>query len=187
MENINAKGENPFWDFSLDLYRAKDVEAHSLSLQDEYGLDVNLVFLLIWAGFQGAKLTDDSVTILVQHAKAWSETSILPLRQLRQKLKCDIGAVATGQSAQFRQKIKDLELEAERIQQDMLYELIMGVSAVNAKDGERKSVARRNLLTYIRQNDIDIDEQIKTLLESILGQSETVILKKTAANSTSAK
>jgi len=39
---------NPFWDFSLAVYRRPGVAAACLRLQDEAGVDVNLLLYFCW-------------------------------------------------------------------------------------------------------------------------------------------
>ncbi|MTI08236.1 TIGR02444 family protein [Curvivirga aplysinae] len=176
MQNKDEKQGNPLWEFSLKAYGKDQLAQNCLILQDEYALDVNLILLFVWTGLSGAKLTDESTETLIRHAKAWCETTIEPLRTIRRTLKNDIGAVTQMMSADFREDIKAIELAAEKIQQDMLMNVLVKLTAVNALEGDRKSVARRNLLTYLQIQQIKVDTQIRESFESILTISEQVFL-----------
>ncbi len=168
--------KNPLWDFSLHAYADDQFSQHCLSLQDEYGLNVNILLLMMWTGFSGAKLTDDTVATVIRHAQAWQESSVIPLRDMRTRLKVDVGAITTGMSSDFREKVKELELDAERLEQDMLMEVLKKLSALNARDGDRKAVARRNLLSYLLVREVKVTEFIKEAFECLLRKAEQSFL-----------
>ena len=46
MEQLNL--DNEFWRFSLEVYQDEEVQRLCLSLQDDYGLDVNVVLFCLW-------------------------------------------------------------------------------------------------------------------------------------------
>ncbi|WP_420549772.1 TIGR02444 family protein [Curvivirga sp.] len=176
MQNKDEKQGNPLWEFSLKAYSKDKLAQNCLLLQDDYHLDVNLILLFVWTGLSGAKLTDESTETLIRHAKAWRETAVEPLRNIRRGLKSDVGAVTKTMSNHLREDVKALELAAEKIQQDMLMDVVVKLPAVNAREGDRKSVARRNLLTYIQQQNIRVDARIKESFEDILSISEQTFL-----------
>ena len=118
-----AKAHNPFWDFSLTVWGREAVEAACLDLQERHGLDVNLLLFCGWAGRRGRALDDAAIARLIEAARPWRAATVLPLRRLRRWLKDQ--SVAPGAAAgRLRERIKEDELQAEAIQQDLFAEAL---------------------------------------------------------------
>jgi uncharacterized protein (TIGR02444 family) len=111
---------NPFWDFSLDFYARPSVSAACLTLQDECGADINLLLFLLWRAAAGRLLSQDEVTRLDGEVRDWRDAAIAPLRALCRRLK-ETALIEPAPQQKFRDQVKSLELEAERLQQDALY------------------------------------------------------------------
>ena len=113
-----------FWDFSIAVYSASAVQDECLSLQDQFGLDVNLVLLGAYLGaVPGVALTADDIASARQQVQQWQADIVRPLRAARRSLK----TIGLGNDAQvvtaamdLRTNIKAAELDAERIEQTML-------------------------------------------------------------------
>ena len=112
--------DSPFWNFSLAVYGANAVENECLGLQDQFGIDVNLVLLCAYLGaVHGAALTASDIASARAEAGLWHEQIVRPLRAARRSLK----AIAlrpddeTKAAAQLRIQVKAIELESERIEQ----------------------------------------------------------------------
>lgn len=111
--------DNPFWDFSLTIYPRPGVAEACLALQERHGLDVNLLLFCCWAGARGRALTGAELARLVAAARPWQEGVVKPLRAARRWLKTQ--ATAPGELAgPLRGRIKEQELAAERIEQQVL-------------------------------------------------------------------
>jgi hypothetical protein len=71
--------------------------------------------------------------------------TVIPLRTLRRALKSPPTLIAGASAELFRTKIKAVELEAERLQQEAMYELagppLLGVAASSLEDAARANVA----------------------------------------------
>ncbi len=118
-----VEAHNPFWDFSLAVWGREAVEPACLDLQEHHGLDVNLLLFCGWAGRRGRALDDADIARLIEAARPWREATVLPLRKLRKWLKGQ--SVAPGAAAgALRERIKDDELQAEAIQQDLFVEVM---------------------------------------------------------------
>ncbi len=105
-----------FWDFSLALYGAAGVQEECLRLQDDHGLDVNLILLCAFLGARhGVRLCADDLVAARLAVRPWQEDIVRPLRAARRSLKA-VGASpeAAEAAAQLRARVKDAELEAER-------------------------------------------------------------------------
>ena len=112
--------DSPFWNFSLAVYGANAVEDECLTLQDLFGLDVNLVLLCTYLGaIHGAALTAGDIALARAEAGPWHEKIVRPLRAARRSLKTI--ALRTDEDAkaasQLRTQVKAVELESERIEQ----------------------------------------------------------------------
>ena len=136
---------SPFWRFSLQFYRLPGVAEACIRLQEEAGCDVNLLLFLLWHGAQGRRLSAAEVERLEQKIAGWRNLTVIPLRAVRRALKSPPGLVEAGAAEAFRTRIKAVELEAERLQQEAMYELIrvalLGESAPSAAEAARANVA----------------------------------------------
>jgi len=115
--------ETPFWRFSLDFYRQAGVADACIALQDGSGVDVNLLLFLFWLASRGLQLSAEDVKGLDAKVRDWRNLTIIPIRDLRRKLKGAATLVAPARQEDFRSKVKAVELEAERLQQQALYEV----------------------------------------------------------------
>ncbi len=118
-----AEAHNPFWDFSLAVWGREAVEPACLDLQERHGLDVNLLLFCGWAGRRGRALDDADIARLIEAARPWRKATVLPLRKLRKWLKGQSAAPGAAAGA-LRDRIKDDELQAEAIQQDLFVEAL---------------------------------------------------------------
>jgi uncharacterized protein (TIGR02444 family) len=144
----SAQG-SPFWRFSLRLYRAPGVGDACIALQEEAGVDVNLLLFLLWQATERRALTAADVKALDQTVGGWRDTAVIPLRNLRRALKSSPGLVAPNAAEAFRTRIKAVELEAERLQQEAMYALAattplgrpLGHDATSPLEAARSNVA----------------------------------------------
>jgi uncharacterized protein (TIGR02444 family) len=136
---------SPFWRFSLRFYRAPKVADACLALQDGAGIDVNLLLFLLWHAAHGHELTAAEVAALEVRIAPWRDLTVVPLRNVRRALKSPPALVEPGTAELFRSKIKSVELEAERLQQEAMYGLardnLLGRLAESPEDAARGNVA----------------------------------------------
>lgn len=113
-----ADSANPLWQFSLDFYRRPGIESLCIQLQDEHGDDVNLLLLCCWGAVQGLELSRDYFATLLADVtlQHWRTRCIEPLRRLRRELK----PLSLEGADSLRASVKNLELQAEKLQQDYL-------------------------------------------------------------------
>jgi uncharacterized protein (TIGR02444 family) len=121
--STSAAQGSPFWRFSLRLYRAPGVGDACIALQEEAGVDVNLLLFLLWQATERRTLAAADVKALDETVGGWRDTAVIPLRNLRRALKSSPGLVAPNTAEAFRTRIKAVELEAERLQQEAMYAL----------------------------------------------------------------
>jgi uncharacterized protein (TIGR02444 family) len=138
---------SPFWRFSLRLYREPGVADACIALQEESGVDVNLLMYLLWHATRRRSFTPDEVGWIESKVAPWREAIVVPLRSVRRALKTAPSLVSGIAAESFRVRIKALELEAERLQQEAMYEFD---HATPAGDPEAipAEAARHSLAAY---------------------------------------
>src|SRR5215469_5549577 len=109
--------DTPFWRFSLSFYRQAGVAEACIALQDDCGVDVNLMLFLLWLAAGGRQLSMPAVKDLDEAVRGWRERTIIPIRDVRRALKGAPTLVEAGKQEAYRTRVKALELEAERLQQ----------------------------------------------------------------------
>ncbi len=90
-----------FWDWAVAAYARPGVADACLDLQDHYGQNVPLLLWAVWRG--------GDIAAAVEIARSWEDEVVAPLRGLRRRLK------GRTQAEALRQKVKAVELEAERM------------------------------------------------------------------------
>ncbi|HEY1545383.1 MAG TPA: TIGR02444 family protein [Xanthobacteraceae bacterium] len=137
---------SPFWTFSLGYYRGAGVSAACLELQDNCGVDVNVVLFLLWMASQKRQLAADQVKRLADKVRPWQTDVIGPIRALRRRLKTGAPLLDKGSADLFRTKIKAIELESERFQQEAMYALAADLAAEPSPSAT--AAARANIAAY---------------------------------------
>ena len=105
------------WHFSRAFYAQPGVSEALIALQDRAGLDVNLILFALWQGACGrGPLSHAELMAAERSAGPIRAAIVLPLRALRRKLRSDRDA----DIQRLRERIKTLEIAAERIVQGRL-------------------------------------------------------------------
>jgi len=138
--------ESEFWRFSLNFYGLPDVAPACLVLQDEAGVDVNLLLYLLFLASMRREAGAEHVAKLDATVALWRDETVKPLRVLRRALKAGIGDIPPATSDNFRNMVKRVELEAERLEQLKLEET--GAALELTMAGTREGAARANLAAY---------------------------------------
>jgi uncharacterized protein (TIGR02444 family) len=115
-------------------------------LQDGCGIDVNLLLFLFWLASEGRQLSPDDVKKLDDQVRSWRELTIIPVRNTRRKLKGAATLVEPSKQEVFRNKVKAVELEAEQLQQEALYNFAK--SEPLGAPGSPRAAARANIAAY---------------------------------------
>jgi uncharacterized protein (TIGR02444 family) len=158
---------SPFWRFSLAFYRQPNVADACIALQEEAGVDVNLLLFLLWHATLGQALSAAEVEALEGRIAPWREATVIPLRAVRRALKSPPQLVAGATAELFRTKIKAVELEAERLQQEAMFELASS-SPLGRKAPSPQDAARGNIAAYEAVCRADFPKSaIETLLAAL--------------------
>jgi uncharacterized protein (TIGR02444 family) len=136
--------DNEFWRFSIAVYEQNEVARESLGLQETLGIDVNLLLFCAWIGAQGIILRSENIEAASMAIAAWHETIIRPLRGVRQQTKL----LSVTELEDFRARVKDLELEAEKIEQAILFGYSKSIPR-SPTGADRRDVITENVKKYI--------------------------------------
>jgi uncharacterized protein (TIGR02444 family) len=103
------------WDFALSFYACPGVSDACLRLQDEHGIDINMLMFAAWAGqVRGVSLSEDDASQVIGASRPWQEQVVAPVRDLRRRLKKVDGLAGDAHLAGMLDAVKALELQGER-------------------------------------------------------------------------
>ena len=146
MADTQMQQGSPFWRFSLRFYRQPGVADACIALQDGCGVDVNILLFLLWLASARRCVPAPAAQELCAKVAAWHDDVVVPLRTLRRRLKDGSTLVERGAAELFRTKIKAVELESERLQQEAMFALAAGLVTENAATTE--AAAHANIAAY---------------------------------------
>jgi uncharacterized protein (TIGR02444 family) len=110
--------DNAFWKFSLAVYAAPGVADECLAVQESHAVDVNVLLFCAWlASARRVALTAADIDAIGALVGEWHKSAVKPLRGVRRYMK----NVPGGDVATLRTRAKAAELEAEQIEQSMLF------------------------------------------------------------------
>jgi uncharacterized protein (TIGR02444 family) len=147
------------WDFSLLHYARPGVAEACLRLQDEQGVNVNLLLWCMWLEQCGWELDGARLRTAQKHIHAWDEHYVVPLRQLRRRMKVEFGVADNG-IEQVRTQIKHAELLAEK----QLQHWLESEAQTWPRPDIRSSAPGANLRLYLQQFNVT-EIHIAQLLE----------------------
>jgi uncharacterized protein (TIGR02444 family) len=107
-------------------------------------VDVNVLFFLLWLATQNRALSKEQVTELESSIGAWREMAVVPIRNVRRALKSPPPVMSAEVAEGFRTRIKAVELEAERLQQEALFQIAergIGSPAASSVEAAKTSVS----------------------------------------------
>ena len=158
---------HPFWDYSLRLYAQPGVSNACLTLQDEHGLDVNLVLFCIWSGLAGpGELDAEELGAAIVRGGRWQTEVVEPIRTIRRALKQNpLGADAELVKT-FRPQVQALELDGEHVEQLTLAAL------VPLERGPRnRAAAAENLSAYLDSCGVCEGDKAMALATTVLNSA----------------
>jgi uncharacterized protein (TIGR02444 family) len=109
--------DNDFWRFSLKVYDQNSVAHECLALQESHGVDVNLLLFCAWTGTRAIVLNRTEIEEASKLVAEWNDLIVRPLRSVRRNLK----AYHAVDLSSFRVRVKAMEIEAEQIEQAILF------------------------------------------------------------------
>src|SRR5690606_15324736 len=110
---MRSVAASPLWDFALALWAEPGIAEGCVDLQDNQGVDVNLLLFAAWLSVKGIDLTEERLAQAIAVGHSWRESVITPLRQARRWIKTEAADKTDWQAC--REVIKAAELEAEKV------------------------------------------------------------------------
>ncbi|NWG71446.1 MAG: TIGR02444 family protein [Parvularculaceae bacterium] len=136
-----------FWDWSLRAYSRPGASESLLKLQDEFGLNVNILLWCCWCAQAGAAIPELGLRKAQDLVASWSHEVTEPLRAARRALKAPPKQADAAGAEALRASVKRVELDAEKLEQAMLENLARDLTK-NSEAPDAASVARRSLARY---------------------------------------
>ena len=102
------------WDWAVTAYAAPGVGEACLALQDNSEQNVPVLLWSAWVAATGRKPDAETIEAACDTARAWDSVVVAPLRSVRRTLKAPIPDIDDGPREAVRNRIKALELEAEK-------------------------------------------------------------------------
>jgi uncharacterized protein (TIGR02444 family) len=166
---------DPFWDYSLATYARPGVAAAGIALQDEYGLDVNLLLACLWYAAEGpGRLQSEHIRECLNRTRDWQLKVVQPLRKLRRFCKDEPAHVPQALRKTFRPGLQAVELDAEHVEQLVLSETLRPLmnegkgSEASGAPARAGADAIQNLLAYIALQGVTLDARVAELLSEIV-------------------
>jgi uncharacterized protein (TIGR02444 family) len=142
-----AQDESPFWRFSLSVYGGAPAAAICLRLQDEHHADVNVLLFVLWLASCNRRLTRLDVEAMMNHVSAWRDDVVTNIRTARRALRSAYASFPPDVVSDLRTAVKRVELEAERLEQEALYDGFPETSQGERLD-DKDTAARINVACY---------------------------------------
>ncbi len=153
-----------FWDFSVRTYRTPGVPDACLSLQNDYGADVNMLLYCCWIGGARGEFDGELFNRASEYSAHWAKNVVIPLREARTWMKhtgCDADPVPTDSCMELREEIKTVEFAAEKMQQEVLEAMVTtDNSDSDSPDHMMKDVVA-NLDLYAEYIGLSIQNDVK--------------------------
>ncbi|WP_200911749.1 TIGR02444 family protein [Mesorhizobium sp. 1M-11] len=124
----NDKAPLDLWAFMLGVYARPDVAPACLRLQDAHGLDIPLMLAVLYGGVCGRVPDPEQIRAFDENCRVWRETAIRPLREVRRAMKSHDWLASQPRALLLRERVKAAELEAERVEADVLERMLGDIS-----------------------------------------------------------
>ncbi len=139
-----AGDRTAFWIFSVAVYGRPGVREACLRLQDEAGLDVNVLLYCLWRAAHGADLEAGELAARLAALEPWMAAAVRPLRRLRRALKAE-AAQLPADALRLASDLSALELEAERTAQGLILSAVPEPQGVASGPAPARAMAHLSL------------------------------------------
>ncbi len=160
-----------FWDFSVRTYRTPGVPDACLSLQNDFGADVNMVLYCCWIGAHVGEFGRELFTEACQFSAQWADQVVVPLRSARTWMKhsgCELEPVPTDACMALREKIKSTEFASEKLQQQVLESLVSIKQLSNEAPDKFLEAVIANLDRYAAFAKIEVCDEVRQKFSIII-------------------
>ena len=177
-DSLHVDMSEKFWDFSLRTYGTVGVPEACLVLQDQRGLDVNMLLFCCWFGLTRGPIEARDLDQVLDFSLSWATHVVRPLRQVRTWMKseaCLDPRLPTEACMAYREKIKALELGGEKMQQEVLASLAASIPHRDLVPPRQLDAMVANLYHYLAALTIDADDVVRKQLAIILQAGAPVL------------
>ncbi|WOJ92040.1 TIGR02444 family protein [Congregibacter variabilis] len=136
-EQEELSAQERLWRFATAVYAKPGVAQACIAAQEEWAVDVNLMLYVSWCAREARRLGAEDIRRAQDRCGQWRERVILPLRQQR------VAWREQKSRAVEYAAIKQLELDAERTQLDLLATLSeegARAPSANGQDSQEEAV-----------------------------------------------
>jgi uncharacterized protein (TIGR02444 family) len=169
---------SPFWDYSLGIYAKSGVADACIALQDDFGLDVNILLACLWFSAQGpGRLESDQIRECVGRTRDWQDKVVKLLRAARRYSKAQPAELPESLRDEFRPRLQAVELDAEHVEQLLIAGILQPVidghdaKSVSGEDRIQRNPgadAVQNLLAYLALQGVSVQPRITERLRFIV-------------------
>ncbi len=153
-----------FRDFSVRTYRTPGVPDACLSLQNDFGADVNMVLYCCWIGAHVGEFGREIFTEACQFSTQWADQVVVSLRSARTWMKhsgCELETVPTNACMELRETIKSTEFASEKLQQQVLESLVSIKQLSNEAPDKFLDAVIANLNRYSAFAGIEVCDDVR--------------------------
>ena len=158
-----------FWTWSLERYERAGAAETLLRLQDEHGLNVNLLLWCCWSAEFFDAISGPVMREAEKATRDWNARVTAPLRSVRRRLKNGDDGDKKQRKA-LRKMVKDAELEAEKVEQTRLEALAAAHLAPLASTAGAAGRAANNLRLYAEQTEAGDAAPLTAQLSALIGK-----------------
>ena len=165
-----------FWEFSIKLYETPSVSDECLMLQDNYGINVNLLLFCAFVGRDKIALSDEDIEKISLVTKNWHVYVVKPLRDVRRSIKqmLDSGSISEpGATAALRSEVKALELQSEKLEQEWL-DGWARINAPQSRGFDAEETVRGNIRLFLALNNAETARSPERLILETLSLHDSV-------------
>ena len=126
------------WSFATTVYQEKGVAAACLALQSQCETDIPMLFAVAFACGKDKKQLEEDVIKLQRLTRPWQTNVVRALRQIRTQLKNGPHPAPNTKTNELREKVKAVELAAEKIQIEMMQSWIDDLKTIHHKNSSAK-------------------------------------------------
>lgn len=158
------------WGFAVRVYGMRGIKDTCLAVQARYGLSISTLLGAIWTGAHGyGRMGATQLETTVRRATEWHREVIEPMRALRRRLRQQPPPGLEERTDALRHEVLRQELEAERIEQQLLLEDFPRGRCPVSAEAERWRDATANAALYTRKSCPRPEPQALDALARILG------------------
>lgn len=164
-----------FWDFSVRTYYGEGVQEALLALQNERGVDINMLLFCIWLGRTHGEFTDSLFHAACDFSERWAQQVVVPLREVRTWMKgvgCHDGKVAVQDCMDLREKVKGVEFAAEKMQEEVLESLCADHPRVQQSAAQQLAAVSSNVRRYFARLGIEVEGRALQHLNVIMAAQD---------------